>query len=84
MEFPVGKMCTVLEVSKSGYYKWLHRQPGKRALYNEHLTHEIKRVYHSSKRIYGSPRIAKELQLQGNGLNKQPIQNTITQWQKTN
>jgi transposase InsO family protein len=65
MEFPVGKMCTVLEVSKSGYYKWLHRQPGKRALYNEHLTHEIKRVYHSSKRIYGSPRIAKELQLQG-------------------
>ena len=65
MEFPVGKMCKVLEVSKSGYYKWLQWQPGKRALFNQQLTKEIKQVYQNSKRRYGSPRIAKELQMQG-------------------
>jgi len=65
MEFPVGKMCEVMQVSKSSYYKWLQWQPGKRALFNQQLTMEIKQVYKNSKRRYGSPRIAKELQMQG-------------------
>jgi transposase InsO family protein len=65
MEFPVGKMCHVLEVSKSGYYQWLHRQSGKRAMFNQQLMLEIKQVYTKSKCRYGSPRIAKELQMLG-------------------
>src|SRR5699024_6237878 len=29
-EFRIVKMCEVLEVSRSGYYKWLHTEPSKR------------------------------------------------------
>jgi transposase InsO family protein len=58
-------MCKVLQVSKSGYYKWLHWKPSKRAVFNAYLTTEIKRVYKKSKQRYGSPRITKELQQQG-------------------
>jgi transposase InsO family protein len=58
-------MCKVLQVSKSGYYKWLHWEPGKRAIFNAQLTTEIKQVYWKSKQRYGSPRITKELQQQG-------------------
>jgi hypothetical protein len=64
-EFPVGKMCKVLQVNKSGYYKWLHWEPGKRAIFYAQLTTEIKQVYWKSKQRYGSPRITKELQQQG-------------------
>jgi transposase InsO family protein len=64
-EFPVGKMCKVLAVSRSGYYKWVHRTPSKRELKNKLLTHEIKQIYQASKGRYGSPRIAKELNMQG-------------------
>lgn len=65
MEFPVGKMCKCLEVSKSGYYKWLQWQPGKRVLFNQQLMKEIKQIHKISKGRYGSPRITKELQMQG-------------------
>jgi putative transposase len=29
--FPVGSMCRVLKVSRSGYYAWRQREPGARA-----------------------------------------------------
>ena len=58
-------MCFVFKVSKSGYYKWLVRTPSKRTLYNQVLLEEIKRIYYQSKRRYGSPRIAKELEMLG-------------------
>jgi putative transposase len=29
--YPVEKMCEALDVSRGGYYEWLHREPGKRA-----------------------------------------------------
>lgn len=60
-EFSIVKMCQVLQVSKSGYYKWLAHKPSARALYNQYLVTEIKQIHEQSKRRYGSPRIAKEL-----------------------
>lgn len=65
IEFPVGKMCKVLKVSTSGYYKWFHRTPSKRELRNAMLVKEIHQVYRDSRCRYGSPRIAKELNMQG-------------------
>jgi transposase InsO family protein len=58
-------MCWVLKVSKSGYYKWLHKTPSNRALRNEMVTKEIKAIYRNSKGRYGSPRITKELNMSG-------------------
>jgi transposase InsO family protein len=58
-------MCYVLKVSKSGYYKWLHKIPSKRELRNAMLIKEIHSVYRASRGRYGSPRITKELNMQG-------------------
>lgn len=64
-EFPVVRMCKVLQVSKSGYYKWLVRTPSERTLFNQNLVLEIKKVHEQSKKRYGSPRITKELEMKG-------------------
>jgi putative transposase len=64
-EFSVVKMCKVLQVSKGGYYKWTHKKPTKQQLRNTMLTTAIKQIHEQSKRRYGSPRIAKELNMRG-------------------
>lgn len=63
-------MCQVLKVSTSGYYKWLHKTPSKRELRNAMLVKEIHIVYRASRGRYGSPRIAKELNMQGVAVSK--------------
>ncbi len=63
--FPVEKMCKVLKVSKSGYYKWLSSVPGKRSIRRAGLLKEIVKVYELSERRYGSPRITEELNAKG-------------------
>lgn len=53
--FPVEKMCTVLGVSKSGYYHWLHVEPSKRWKENQALLMDTTDVFVSSHKTYGSP-----------------------------
>ncbi|MBE0674897.1 MAG: IS3 family transposase [Bacteroidales bacterium] len=55
--FPIEKMCIVLKVSRSSYYSWLIRKPGKRDIENGDLSNRIKRIYEFSKKTYGSPRV---------------------------
>jgi transposase InsO family protein len=64
-EFPVGKMCKVMQVSRSGYYKWTLGIISKQKMYRVYLQTEIKQIYQNSKGRYGSPRITKELNSQG-------------------
>lgn len=63
--FTVEKMRQVFKINKSSYYKWLIKVPSKRALYNQTLLEEIKRIYYYNKKRYGSPRITKELRMLG-------------------
>jgi transposase InsO family protein len=58
-------MCTVLNVSRSGFYAWLNNSPSDRSIENRHLTDQIVKAHQSSKKIYGSPRITIELNNQG-------------------
>lgn len=58
-------MCKVLQVSRSSYYYWLTKKPSKRFIRRLEIGIAIKKVYDWSKGRYGSPRIAKELQMQG-------------------
>ena len=46
-----------MEVSKSGYYAWKNRSKSLRAIDNEHLLIEIKRLFLEHGQNYGSPRI---------------------------
>jgi transposase InsO family protein len=64
-EFPVGRMCKVLDVSRSGYYAWRGRPPSEREMANRELYKKIEDVYHESHGTYGSPRIYQELSRQG-------------------
>jgi putative transposase len=57
--------CLVLEVSRSGYYKWLTKPEGIRKAENAKLVVEIKKIHDESRGTYGLPRIHKTLQLSG-------------------
>jgi transposase InsO family protein len=58
-------MYRVLEVSRSGYYRWLKRKPSQHELDNQRLDAEIRQIYDGSKGRYGSPKITRELRDQG-------------------
>ena len=64
-EFRVNKMCQALDVSRSAYYAWKKRGRSNRQKENEHLLEEIIQAYETSRRVYGSPRIAEELRSKG-------------------
>lgn len=64
--YRVEKMCKLLEVSRSGYYRWLKTPESKRAKENRKLIEIIKEInadkYTSN---YGSPRMTTELHDRG-------------------
>jgi putative transposase len=60
-EFPITRMCKVLNVSSSGYYAWRERPPSAREMANQALYEQIKAVYKANHGVYGSPRIYREL-----------------------
>ena len=54
-EYPVGRMCQVLEVTTSGYYAWRRRQSGTagwRQAENEQLVAEMQRIAVEAKGRY--------------------------------
>lgn len=63
--FPVGLMCRLLSVSRSGYYAWKHRPPSVREQSNRLLKIEVKRVFDDEKGRPGSPRVARRLKAEG-------------------
>lgn len=54
-------MCTVFDVSSSGYYDWLARPESDRRQRHRRLVVKIKAIHQGSREIYGSPRIHSEL-----------------------
>jgi putative transposase len=57
--FPLRLLCSVLRVSRSGYYAWLRRYPkGRRRL---SVLNAIKQVHKESRQSYGSPRVFRAL-----------------------
>ena len=64
-EFRVQRLCQVLRVSRSGYYRWRRASEGVRAREDRKLSVEIRAVYEQSRHRYGSPRVYRELRAQG-------------------
>ena len=60
-EFRVSKMCEVLEVSRGGFYAWLHRRVSARASANQRLLPQMRIAFDRSRQSYGSPRLTEEL-----------------------
>jgi putative transposase len=64
-QFPVAVMCSVFQVSRSGYYAWNKRPESSRSKENRELSQEIATIHRESDGIYGSPKIHGELQRRG-------------------
>jgi len=64
-EFGVEQMCKVLGIVRSGYYAWVQRTPGVRALANQELMKQIRVEFQASRKTYGSPRIQVTLKRKG-------------------
>lgn len=60
-QYPVVRLCTLLEVSTSGYYDWKDRPPSRRNVDDRRLTTQIRCLHKASHGIYGSPNIHKDL-----------------------
>ncbi len=63
--FKIKRMTKMLGVSRSGYYAWRTRRPSSRQQDNEQLLEHIWDAHRRSRSLYGSPRIAAELNDQG-------------------
>jgi putative transposase len=63
--FDVRLTCRVLEISRSGYYAWRKRGPGKRALKKARLRIHVRVAFRECQRRYGSPRLYHTLRRAG-------------------
>lgn len=64
-EHPVKDLCAAFGVSRSGYYAWLARKPGPRALADADITSRLCLAHEASRSTYGSPRLVAVLRRQG-------------------
>ncbi|SHF43612.1 Integrase core domain-containing protein [Fodinibius roseus] len=69
-EFSIAGMSEVLDVSRSGYYRWVGRGPSDRELKNKKLTAKIAQIWEDSAKTYGSPRIHAALLADGEQLSR--------------
>lgn len=72
--WPVGAMCDVLAVSRSGFYAWKTRPAPPRVLEDAKLVAEIKAAHKVGRGAYGSPRVFRALRKQGKRVGKKRIE----------
>jgi putative transposase len=72
--YPVVLLCTVLEVSRSGYYAWVGRPVAPKTIADAHLVLEIRAALVRGRGAYGSPRIHRELRARGIRVGKKRIE----------
>ncbi|WP_267965683.1 IS3 family transposase [Priestia flexa] len=77
-QFRVEKMCIVLGVSKSGYFKWLNRPISERQKKHEKLSHEILKTHLEFKQRYGSVKITKTLKKRGVKVSERTVSRIMT------
>jgi putative transposase len=63
--YPVAVLCSVLSVSRSGFYDWQRRPEPARAAADAALVVGIRAAHKLGRGAYGSPRVHAELQAKG-------------------
>ena len=63
--FGVEPICRELQVAPSTYYACKAREPSARAVRDEQLKNEIRRVYNDNYRVYGARKVYKQLRREG-------------------
>jgi putative transposase len=64
---PIGLLCELLGVSRSGFHAWQRRAPSDRQLSDAWLLEQIKQIHAANRKVYGAPRIHAELRI-GRGI----------------
>jgi transposase InsO family protein len=77
--YPVRQLCVVLQVSASGFYDWLKRQPGRRAKANAQLSAQIRAIHQHSRQTYGYLRVHAELRAGGERVGKHRVARLMRQ-----
>ena len=69
--FTVERMCKLFDISRSGYYAWKHRSTRKTK--SEQISERVKTMFRKKRKMYGSPRLAVELQAQGYNVSRSTV-----------
>ncbi|UKL04175.1 MULTISPECIES: IS3 family transposase [unclassified Streptomyces] len=79
--FGVKRLCTVLNLSRSGFYRWLKTAPTRAAkkAADAALTRRIRTVHTESGKTYGAKRITAELRAGGVMVNRKRIERLMRQ-----
>ena len=77
--WPVGVICRVLRVSRSGFYAWQRRGPSPRQRRQEDLIGKIKTAYAQSRGLYGSPRVYRALLIDGQVVSRNTVAKLMRQ-----
>jgi putative transposase len=64
-QHPVSLLCSVLGVSRAGYYAWARRPASSRAMREVELSEQIGQIHAESQGTYGWPRVHAELRHHG-------------------
>jgi transposase InsO family protein len=65
LQYPVPLLCSVLDVSDSGYYAWRKRSPSRRAQEEARLEVEIMAAHRRTRETYGPERLQEDLAAHG-------------------
>ncbi|WP_405493042.1 IS3 family transposase [Streptomyces sp. NBC_00096] len=73
--YEVKRLCQVLDVNRSSYYKWLAGAQARAARQRDDqvLAGEIRKVHSESGGAYGSPRVTAELREKGHVVNEKRV-----------
>jgi transposase InsO family protein len=71
--WPVGVMCRVLLVSRSGYYGWRDRSPSRQQKRREELVSRIRIAHQENRELYGSPRVHRALLIGGESVSRNTV-----------
>lgn len=71
--WPLGMMCRVLQVSRSGFYAWRRRKPSRRAQREAELIKKIRKVHEDSRGLYGYPRAHRALLIEGEVVSRNTV-----------
>jgi len=78
-EHSISRLCSVLGVSRVGFYAWRRRPPSARALRDAELERLIAAVFAASRETYGAPRVHAELRARGVRVGKKRIARLMRQ-----
>lgn len=73
-QYRVQTMCRLLEVTRSGFYAWLHKPDSDRAKEDARLLVKIRQSYFASSGVYGARRVFADLREAGETCGKHRVE----------